>query len=163
MKTLGVSVIVLCIIINSVCFAKGANTPCVKDRSLTCLQANFNTLYKDNYSLFWTILHKSEKHIYKSRDMTSVFLKLANIRQVNAEFSEYYSEVVESVIENKPNVFFETMISLDETTISNVLSYLMEPTFIDKSDLDLIFKKYGRNAKYSKITKAYFRGRPSSP
>jgi hypothetical protein len=148
MKTLAFVIGIFVAMVSTVCPASSKSI-CDSDRSLACLQANFNVLYKNNNFVFWEILHKSELTIKKTKNSTASFLKLADIKQVNAEFSEYYADVVEGIIEDKPNLFFDAMASLDKTTISNVLSYLKEPTFIDKSDLDRIFKKYSKKEKYS--------------
>lgn len=136
--------------------AFGAEVPCKMDPIISCLSQNFSVVYRRDNQLFWDILHKSEPFIPKNKNITVAFFRLANVSQNNAEFSEYYSEIIEGVIEREPGSFFEIMASLDQKSIDNVIRYLKEPTFISKSDLNRIMNRYSNNKKYRKVVNSYF-------
>lgn len=131
---------------------KGENT------SLNCLVNNFDELYLSDYSLFWKILRTAEKKAISCQSIseTAIFISLASLKSTNAEFNEYYNEVIETLIVINPKCFFASLSTLNKYVIAAVINKLRHPIFIDKTEIYKVFSKNKKIPKYKVIMENYF-------
>lgn len=139
------------------CYGKGL---CVGNEStIECLKHNFIELYSSNYSLFWNILKAEEKKAISCKSIpdTSKFFELASIKSTNAEFNEYIAEFLENLVIKKSECFLDSLLNLNEKSISDVINILQHPTFIEEKEIAKVFFSNKQNKKYDKVMKIYFK------
>jgi len=157
----GFLVIISFFLVLNLCAAQccHGNGLCVgNNATLNCLRDNFDSLYSTNYSLFWSILRATEKKALgcKSTTDTSAFLKLALVRNTNAEFKEYLSETIENIATIKPKCFLDSLSTLDPDAVTDVIALLKNPTFVEEQEIVKVFSKNRNIKKYKLIMDIYF-------
>lgn len=127
--------------------------------TLDCLSKNLDKLYSANYRLFWDILHKAEKKVQKCMSVSDTvnFMKLAHLKSNNAEFNEFFSEVIENLCVKKSKCFFEAMVRLKDEDQLEVVKKLKTPLFVDQVAINDAFIRNKNNQKYKKVIYLYFR------
>ncbi len=132
---------------------------CMGDNStLDCLKDNFDNLYTTDYVLFWRILRMAERDAVscKSKSDTATFLKLAVVARTNAEFNEYFSEVIERLATSHPECFFDSLLLLDLDNATKIIMILKHPIFVEKQEIDNVFSKNMNKEKYRLLMDIYF-------
>ena len=126
--------------------------------TLNCLRDNFDNLYSTDYALFWRILKVAERKAIscKSTADTAAFLKLALVRNTNAEFKEYLSETIENIATIKPKCFLDSLSTLDPDAVTDVIALLKNPTFVEEQEIVKVFSKNRNIKKYKLIVDIYF-------
>lgn len=115
-------------------------------------------MYASNYSQFWDILTDAEKEALKCKSTLAVvdFLRLVNLKSINAEFNEYYKEVIENMLLQKPTCFLDSLATLDKTTITFIIDNLKRPLLVEELKIYKTFRKYRSMRKYNNIMQVYF-------
>jgi hypothetical protein len=105
---------------------------------LNCLKANFHSLYHNNYTEFWSILHKSADEVKQcaSSTKTAQFLGLVAIQSNNAEFNEFFSDIVEELCVSSPTCFCTGVSHLSDENQQMLRIMLDTPLFFDKKSLE---------------------------
>jgi hypothetical protein len=131
-----------------------------EDKTIACLKANFNALYRLEYKRFWEILKLSEKKAINCKMLsdTASFMELANLDSHNAEFNEYYNEVIENLLKTKTTCFLDTLSLLAKPQMIAVINKLKHPIFTDRSEIQRLFEREKKNnvGKYSEVMKLFF-------
>ncbi|PKL52667.1 MAG: hypothetical protein CVV37_00265 [Nitrospira bacterium HGW-Nitrospira-1] len=140
-----------------------SKNPCLGEANLVCLQDNFDKLYRENYPLFWKILHNAATKAQKcdSVEDTATFLRLVKLIRGSqatgsAEFEEYFSQTVEQLCIQKSKCFLDGLLMLDKSTRVLLIDMLRTPLFVDNSKIDRVFLDAKTNKKYRKISDIYF-------
>ncbi len=142
--------------ITGCCYGNGL---CVgKNATLDCLRDNFDSLYSTNYSDFWSLLREAEKKAVscKSTSDTAAFLKLAHVKNKNAEFNEYLREIIEKLATMNPKCFLDSLSLLDTDNVVDVIALLKNPIFIKKQKIAQVFSENKYIEKYKRIMDIYF-------
>ncbi|SRR6266568_3142356 len=131
-----------------------------QNENIECLKMHFEELTKYNNKLYSKILRDSASRANECVSIIDVagFIGLANInvKNFNAEFNEYYGEVVENMVISKTLCFFDALLLLDDKTLKNAIYSLKHPLFVNEKQITDKFKNYKTNKKYSKIINLYF-------
>lgn len=133
---------------------------CKSDKAnLQCLHNNFDMLYSKNYNQFWDILHSAEKKAKACDSLsdTAEFIELGSIERGNAEFSEFFNEVIEKSLISQSQCFMDAMLLVDREARIGVINALVYPIFTEPTEIRSIFEQYAGNKKYKDITVIYFR------
>lgn len=128
------------------------------DQPLACLESNFEKLYSGNYPRFWKILRKGAARAEKCDTVvdTKDFLNLAVIENNNAEFNEFFSEVIERMVTQKTECFLEATSITDSLVQERIFGRLRHPLYIDVAVIDNTLK-YRVDVKYKLLVDRYFR------
>jgi len=128
--------------------------------NVVCLKNNFDELSKNHKDAYYKILNVSARKASKCESLNDVagFLGLSNINATrrNAEFNEYFGEVVENIVIKNIKCFLDASLMLDDPTLKNLIYTLKHPLFVDDNKITAEFRKYKTKKKYSKITNMYF-------
>ena len=122
--------------------------------NLQYVKDNFTHLYIENYKLFWEIVNEGENMAISCNDLqdTSNFLALAKLKKGNAEFNEYFMEVIENeLLEKDPKCLFDALVKNDEETQQIIMSDLRNPLFLKEIEIEEIFKKFRFDKDYIKL------------
>lgn len=140
---------------------KFSEVACAKDAAIVCLRDNFDNLYRDNYSLFWEILHNAAKKAAQCDygEDTSAFLMLAKLEKGNAEFNEFFSQTIEQLCIQKSKCFLDTLLVLDKTTRGAIIYRLRTPLFVEPSEIKRVFLEAKSSEKYNELSDSYLSGR----
>jgi hypothetical protein len=125
---------------------------------LIFLKKNFSGLYLNDYSRFWDIVHKAAKKAQTcdSSIETADFIELIRFSGGNAEFNEYYSEIVEHLCISNPACFFDSLLRLDKESKIKVIDVLRHPIFAKPKEIEDVFT-INRNIKqYEDIVNLFF-------
>ena len=149
-------------IILSIIFIMGASNiekPILcQDKLLPCAIANFDELYKESYNHFWLIFHEAGQRAASCSDMlrTAAFLEAASVKKGNAEFHEYFMDIIENqLILKNTKCFLEALKQTSFNSRKIILSDLNNPIYIDKSSIDNAFNRFMANPRYQEIIKFY--------
>lgn len=127
--------------------------------SLSYAIENFDQLYVQDYSLFWSIFHAAEKKAVscESIDDTARFLSVARVKEGNAEFNEYFSEVLEkNLLMNNARCLFDALLRLDDQSKKIIMWDLRHPLYIQKEKLEEIINPLMDEAKYKELLELYY-------
>lgn|GEM_PF-1962695 len=129
------------------------------EATLDCLQDNFDSLYSSNYSLFWNILRDAGTRALgcETTAKTASFLTLTHIHSSNAEFNEYLHEIVEELTTKNPKCFFDSLTTLNQDTVRDVIALIRIPLFAKTHNIENIFLKNRDKERYKLIMDVYFR------
>jgi hypothetical protein len=150
--------IFLVITLSDAQFCHGKELCIGNNSTLDCLKDNFDNLYTTDYALFWHILRSAERDAIncKSRSDTAIFLKLAAVARTNAEFNEYFNEVIERLATSHPECFFDSLLLLDLDNVTKIIMILKHPIVVEKQEIDTFFSKNMNKEKYRVIMDIYF-------
>lgn len=111
-----------------------------------------------DYNLFFEILEKAKIKATscKSYIYTANFLELAKYGLTNAEFAEYFGEVIEELLINNPKCFFDSALIVDGASLKNLIYKLQSPITDNDKKIRKTFEKYRMNKKYKKVINLYF-------
>jgi len=133
---------------------------CIGDSAtIQCLVQNFDALYQGDYAQFWAITHKSEKALVgcKSTNKVTGFLAVAAAKGGNAEFNEYFAEVVEQkLVLAHPQCFLDALLGVDPSTTSIILSDLKHPLSASQRDIAVTLERFRAQERYRKLLAPYF-------
>jgi hypothetical protein len=131
---------------------------CLNEASLECLEINFDKLYHDNYELFWDILHSAAKKAKAcdSVEGTAAFLRLAILKQSNAEFTEFFNQTIEQLCLEESKCLLDGLLMVTQYTKVKLLDKLRTPLFMDSSKIDQVFLKARTDNEYKEISDIYF-------
>jgi hypothetical protein len=152
------AILILCsVLCPQYCWGKDLCTR--ENATLGCLKENIDNLYATNYSLFWNILRSAGKTALECQSIsdTASFLELAHLKSKNAEFNEYISEILETLITKKPKCFFNSLSTLDNESILDVIKILKHPIFVSEKKIKNIFSKNSTIKKYKTIMDIYLK------
>jgi hypothetical protein len=127
-----------------------------KNANLDCLKGNFDVLYEKNNKQFWDILHVSAKNIKNCRSSKDVikFLELAELKNDNAEFEEFVSEIIEKLCISNTKCLLNAMLKISKQKQMAVIELLQNPTYIEKEKINSAIDKLKDIDKYKSIVKA---------
>ena len=111
---------------------------------LICLKNNFETLYSEDYDSFWAILHSAaaDANTCESLRKTADFLDLVNVTQINAEFNEFYSSVIEKIVMTKTECFVSAFNLIDREARNKISKKLQAPLFVPYIQIEDKIKDY---------------------
>lgn len=138
-------------------FAKSTNLNCLKKTEmLKCLGNNFNALYLNDNEQFWTILKKWEKTHSNNKDIAD-FLSLVKVKAGNAEFNEYFSQIIErQLLPNRTQNFLDSLLLIDRKASNQILNELKHPMFVKISRVKSVLEKYRDKEIYKELLYSYF-------
>lgn len=152
------TLVVFCILLPGCASAVNKSDLCLQDETaLTCLRDNFDELYTQNYRRFWNIAHQAASDARKcdSPANTVAFLYLARIKTNNAEFNEFFSEVIERLVTEKPHCFLAAVATMDLSSQKLVMEKLRNPIFAESAAIENALRAES-NEKYKSIVDLYF-------
>ena len=134
------------------------NSALCADSSLSCGINSFSELYQKDYDQFWNIFNSAGKEAVKcsSAQQTARFLEVASVKEGNAEFTEYFMELVENeIILKNPECFLDaiSLISPDARTV--IFNDLRTPLFNEKQAIDNALMPYRNTPKYQELLELY--------
>ena len=142
----------------------GNELVCENNKTLDCLERNFDKLYRFQPQLWAEILHKAEEKATscKSVSSTARFMMLIRMHTINAEFEEYFAEVSEKLFLRNTPCYLRALASLDKKEIASIIYTLKHPTFDENEEIRSVFlqEREKRNSKYRKIIEQYFQEEP---
>lgn len=128
--------------------------------NVNCLKRNFDELSKNHRNTYYKILNASAHKASKCESIKDVanFIGLANINvtKLNAEFNEYFGEIVENIVIKNMQCFLDASLSLDDLTLKNLIYTLKHPLFVEDNKITAKFMEYKGKKKYLRITNTYF-------
>lgn len=143
-----------CLVVPSACFSSG-RIECVGDaEELVCLRRNFDSLFSEQYDVFWEIANRRGREVASCQRRTVVeqFLPLAD-KVGNAEFAEFYHETIESLASTSPLCLAEAWSRLGEPEQVSVVRVLRAPLFKSAGDLARSAQNAGVPKKFPKLAK----------
>lgn len=152
------TLVILCILLPGCASAVNERDLCLQDETkLTCLGDKFNELYTQNYRQFWVIAHQAANDARKcdSPANTAAFLDLARIKTNNAEFNEFFSEVIERLVTEKPICFLVAVARMNVGSQKLVMEKLRSPLFVERVAIENALQAEN-NEKYKSILDLYF-------
>lgn len=85
------------------------------------------------------------------------FLDLVRIQNHgNAEFSEFFSEIIEWLATTNTECFLGALTNMDTPLQWRILEELRHPLFTETDLTDRIFRSYKNNEKYNSVIALYF-------
>lgn len=122
------------------------------------LRSNFRQIYNDDYYGFWkTVRGMADKaKLCVSVQDVSEFIDLINFGYGSAEFEEFYANVTERILVDKPECVLKALLLLKSESRKKVLDRLRSPIFESKSRIDEVFNIYKNSDEYKVIIESYF-------
>lgn len=129
--------------------------------ALECLKRNFAQLYFSDYDKFWRILRAAA---VRARDCekpgpTAQFLDLAQLRTNNAEFNEFFSQVLEELAVSRTECFLLALSETSDEVKASVSERLRNPLVVEPAALTRAFQRF-KDGKYGHLVKPYLQGDP---
>lgn len=151
-------ILIILVISNSFLLSQDQGLCEGENATLDCLKKNFKVLYQSNYELFWHIFDDAadRMHDYTTLEDIIDFIELVPIIKGGAHTGEAFGEECEKFLFSNPEIFFDAILSLDDTTKEAVIQYLRYSMTIPKSEMDNFILKYENDKKYNEIFEIYF-------
>lgn len=157
-----VTVIICFLIFQTVaCAQQQQLTETCADFSLSCAIDQFDKLYSDDYDRFWFIFRTAGQNAIGCVSIESVdsFLEVAKVKKGNAEFNEYFCEVIEKkLIKENPDCFIKSMTNISDEAKMVIIRDLQHPLYIQKTEIDRIMEELKKDDQYKEIIELYFVG-----
>jgi hypothetical protein len=130
---------------------------CTGDQAtIECLMKNAEELYSTNMQLFWDILNKASRRAQDCRSLsdTTRFMKIVRIQRDGA-FAEYFDEKMERFCVTNTKCFFNALISMPIEDQDKIIDLLLNPLFVDQTEITEAFYKNKGSKRYKRIVAAY--------
>lgn len=155
MAVISVSLVFVVLISSNCSYA--LSNDCNND-SLTCIYNNFEELYNNDYNRFWRILNEHVNKVKNCNKISDVvdFMKLSKLKTNNAEFTEFLNQQLEELCVSNKSCFMMSLAEMDTKTVRIIINKLKHPMFVDKSEINKVFKTERSNIQYKRLTEQYF-------
>lgn len=123
-----------------------------------CMKYNFTLLYKNEYDLFWKILHFETNQIKNNPSVDNIknYLELTNYIGGKSEVTEFFTSTIEFLIFSNTELFLDAMNNISGKTLKLTIFYLKNPYDKEPDDIDTLLRKYKNKDKYKYILSVYF-------
>jgi hypothetical protein len=107
---------------------------------------------------FYEILNLARAQFQRCEEpgVRTCFLRLFSLSPRGAEFQEFLSETVETVLLKDPDCVLAPLEQLSGTQRTNVLKELVTPTFVDEGDVLKVFSKPHTRQRFPNSEREFF-------
>jgi hypothetical protein len=138
--------------------AQEQSTSCQNYQEPRLIIEQFGARYEADYEGLFHEVEGFARVALENSDIakTSCLLELSTIGKTNAEYQEFIGEIIErKLFRDASELFFETMLCLDNTRIASVMHVLKNPTFVTEQEVKSVFDRYSSDPKYNEIIRLW--------